>query len=77
MNYSWPKGVRKPLTQSEHEAWNASHYPGTRQLCFECGEPTGRCEEDEIICEVCEAGPFCEECYSLHISQQPKCAIKN
>ena len=28
---TWPGGVRKALHQDEHERWNASHYPGTRQ----------------------------------------------
>ena len=36
----------------EHECWNASHYPGTRQLCCECEEPTGRCEEDSLFVET-------------------------
>jgi hypothetical protein len=76
MNYSWPNGVRRPLTQSEHEAWNESHYPGTRQLCCECNESTGRCEEDQIICDDCEDGPFCEECYSLHFAQHAKRCVQ-
>ena len=28
---TWLGGVRKALHQDEHERWNASHYPGTRQ----------------------------------------------
>lgn len=60
MANSWPGGVRRALSQSEHEAWNASHYPGTRQLCVECEEPTGRCEEDSIYDG--DRGPLCEEC---------------
>jgi len=51
----------KALDQSTHERINASHYPGTRQLCCECEEPTGRCEEDSIY--INEIGPMCEECY--------------
>jgi hypothetical protein len=39
MNF-WPKGQR------EHEVWNVTNYPGTRQSCVECYEPTERCEED-------------------------------
>jgi len=65
---TWPNGIRRSLTQSEHEQYNASHYPGTRQLCVECGDATGRCEEDSIylddhIIYDKERGPFCEQCY--------------
>lgn len=60
---SWPGGARRALTQSEHERWNASHYPGTRQMCVRCDEPTGRCEEDAIyLDDDGEDGPICEEC---------------
>ena len=52
----------------EHEAWNATHYPGTRQLCEECGEPTGRCEEDSIY--KGDAGPLCESCRDKHDEDQ-------
>ena len=58
---SWPGGRRHAMDQGAHEAWNAQHYPGTRQLCSQCDEPTGRCEED--ILEVDESGPLCEGCY--------------
>ena len=64
---SWPGGRRHAMAQSAHEAWNAQHYPGTRQLCSECGQPTGRCEDDELC--VGDDGPFCEECYTM---AQPK-----
>ncbi len=49
-------------TQAEHWAINAREYPGTRQLCFECEEPTERCEDDAIYTED-DTGPLCEECY--------------
>jgi len=48
------------MTPDQHERHNALHYPGTRQLCSECGEPTGRCEEDQIL--TSEGLPVCEEC---------------
>jgi formylmethanofuran dehydrogenase subunit E len=48
------------MTQDAHESWNALHYPGTRQLCSLCDEPTGHCEEDTL--EHGE-GPLCEPCY--------------
>jgi hypothetical protein len=48
------------MHQNDHEAWNARNYPGTRQLCCKCEQPTGRCEEDSIHRE--DEGPFCEEC---------------
>lgn len=57
---TWPGGVRRALTQSEHEHWNANNYPGTRQLCSRCDEPTSRCEEDSIY--KGDEGPLCEEC---------------
>ena len=60
MSNSWPGGNRRALNQCEHEAWNANHYPGTRQLCVICDEPTGNCEEDAIYTGE---GPVCEPCY--------------
>jgi hypothetical protein len=59
---TWPGGRRHAMHQLEHERWNASHYPGTRQLCLECGEPTGRCEDDSIYL-IDGTGPLCEECW--------------
>ncbi len=62
---TWPKGFRHALDQSEHEKWNARHYPGTRQLCGICDEPTGRCEDDSLFAEGdedCQC-PLCETCY--------------
>jgi len=56
---TWPGGHRRALSQDQHDAWNASTYPGTRQLCSECGEPTGRCEDDTIDGP---RGPVCEGC---------------
>ncbi len=54
----------RALDQSQHEAWNAGNYPGTRQLCSECDEPTGRCEEDTISHPITEQ-PICESCYGI------------
>lgn len=48
--------------QHEHEAINAREYPGTRQLCATCDEPTERCEEDGIYTEDGE-GPLCVDCW--------------
>ena len=61
MDNTWPNGKRHAMHQSEHESWNASHYPGTLQLCSICDEPTGRCEEDAIW--TSEGEPLCENCY--------------
>jgi len=58
---TWPNGYRHALHQNEHESWNASHYPGTKQLCSNCEAPTGRCEEDTMYSHNGE--PLCEECY--------------
>jgi hypothetical protein len=52
-------------TQAEHAAINAREYPGTRQLCALCDEPTGRCEEDAIY-DSLGNGPMCPECWHLH-----------
>jgi hypothetical protein len=59
---TWPGGYRHAMYPDEHEAWNATHYPGTRQLCSLCEQPTGRCEEDSIFRG--DEGPLCEECAS-------------
>jgi len=59
---TWPGGYRHAMSQDEHERWNAKHYPGTRQLCCECDQPTGRCEDDSIYTERGD-GPLCPECW--------------
>ena len=65
---TWPNGQRRALTQCEHERFNASNYPGTRELCCECDEPTGNCEEDNLFID--EQGPLCEECFDeLNVSK--------
>jgi hypothetical protein len=48
--------------QHEHEAINAHEYPGTRQLCATCNEPTERCEEDAIYTGEGN-GPLCVACW--------------
>lgn len=65
MNHgTWTGGIRHAMHQSDHEAWNARNYPGTRQLCSECDEPTGRCEDDSIYADDDrEIGPLCVECW--------------
>ena len=61
---TWPGGQRHAMKQSDHEAWNARNFPGTRQLCEECGVPTGRCEDDSLYGdEDHEIGPLCEDCW--------------
>ena len=50
--------------QDEHERINAREYPGTRQLCVRCEQPTERCEEDAIHTEDGD-GPFCVECWHM------------
>jgi len=58
----------KLRSPSEHAAYNATRYPGTRQLCFLCDEPTERCEEDELYATDDQGyrniGPLCLRCYS-------------
>ena len=63
MENTWPGGYQHGMYPDEHEAWNANHYPGTRQLCSICDEPTGRCSEDSMWSEDHE--PLCEECYKI------------
>jgi len=60
---TWPGGKRHAMLPSEHEKWNQKNYPGTRQLCAECGNETGRCEDDSLYNENEE--PICEECWEL------------
>lgn len=60
---TWPNEFQREMYQYEHEKWNAHHYPGTRQLCVLCSNPTGRCEEDAIYDG--ELGPLCEDCYNI------------
>ena len=48
-------------TPPEHDAYNACHYPGTRQLCCQCDQPTGKCEDDTI--SFGDESPLCEDCY--------------
>jgi hypothetical protein len=50
-------------TQKEHEEINSHEYPGTRQLCVKCGEPTERCEEDSIY--INDVGPLCLSCSDI------------
>ncbi len=64
---TWPGGKRHAMSQSDHEKWNASNYPGTRQMCDLCGEPTGFCEEDATWSVGGE--PLCEDCVREH----PEC----
>ncbi len=58
---TWPCGYRHAITQAEHDAWNATHYPGTLQICVTCDEPTGRCEDDGMW--NADGEPLCESCY--------------
>jgi len=54
--------MRQAISYSEHLRINAVEYPGTRQICAKCGEPTGRCEDDSIF--IGDEGPLCEACYA-------------
>jgi len=68
---TWPNGYRHTMSQSDHEAWNANHYPGTLQLCVECEEPTGRCEDDSLYADDDgDIGPLCEKCWQRHADNQ-------
>ena len=58
---TWPNGTRHTMYPDEHERWNENNYPGTKQLCNVCDEPTGRCEDDSILTE--DGEPLCEACF--------------
>jgi hypothetical protein len=53
--------MKNTYSQTEHERINAKEYPGTRQLCKKCDEPTGKCEDDTL--SVGDLSPLCEDCY--------------
>jgi hypothetical protein len=59
---TWPDRHRRAMSQSEHAAWNARNYPGTRQLCGICESETGRCEDDSLFAESGK-GPLCPACW--------------
>lgn len=59
---AWPSWFRNAMNQSDHNEWNATNFPGTRQLCEECGEITERCEEDSLILDN-DYGPLCWACF--------------
>jgi len=65
MGNTWPNGYRHAITQREHEDWNSHNWPGTLQLCVVCEQPTGRCEEDEIVNALGQ--PICEECSNIGV----------
>ena len=54
----------KPRTQTEHNHINAQEYPGTRQLCIDCGDETERCEEDSFYTDAGH-GPLCANCWEF------------
>ena len=62
------------ISQAEHERINAANYPGTRQMCEKCDQPTERCEEDAIYLDN-GRGPLCEECYH-EIEEANSCNIE-
>ena len=60
MENTWPGGTRRAMTQCEHGEWNANNYPGTLEICIKWDEPTGNCEEDNILDDSGE--PHCHDC---------------
>ena len=70
---TWPDNIKRALDQSDHIKWNSSNYPGTRQLCCCCDNPTGRCEEDSLYLNAefehqSDMGPLCDECYEERLN---------
>jgi hypothetical protein len=62
MKNTWPGGNRHAMNQDDHEKWNYSNYPGTRQICSVCEAPTGFCEEDGYLDEK-TGEPLCQDCF--------------
>jgi hypothetical protein len=60
MMNTWTNMQRRAMTQSEHEEWNSTNYPGTLEICVKCNEPTGNCEEDNILDD--DGEPHCHDC---------------
>jgi hypothetical protein len=60
MGNTWPGGKRHAMSQSDHEEWNSRNYPGTREICCECNQPTGNCGEDSHFDN--DGDPYCYEC---------------
>ena len=56
------------LTPAEHDRINAQSYPGTREMCLVCDEPTGNAGKGDgsLYCPDCEKGPYCWVCYEVH-----------
>jgi len=55
------RGQIRPLDQSQHRAINAHYWPGTREICAECGEPTGSGGGDESRYNE-DGEPVCGDC---------------
>lgn len=66
MSNTWPGGYRHALSQDAHRNHNATHYPGTRQICTKCDCETGNCEEDSLRHEEWRDGEsvLCAECFN-------------
>ena len=73
MGNTWPGGYRHAIDQSEHEKWNESNYPGTRQICTKCDKPTGYCEEDGYFDEG--HNPYCKDCATEEGLRDDDCQI--
>ena len=69
---TWPGGHRHAMTQADHEAWNAKNYPGTRQICDRCDEPTEMCEEDAFWSEDGQEC-LCRKCWEIERDTETGC----
>ena len=58
---TWPGGRRHAMSQDDHVKWNSQNYPGTRELCSNCEEPTGNCEEDSLTTD--DFKTLCAKCW--------------
>ena len=53
----------KARSQAEHQHINADSYPGTREICINCGDPTGKAGKDDDSLYLYDEGPYCQDCY--------------
>ena len=53
----------KARSQAEHQHINADSYPGTREICINCGDPTGKAGKGDDSLYLYDEGPYCQDCY--------------
>ena len=65
------QNLPRALSQSDHERINSLGFPGTRELCCECDEPTGNAGAgDGSLFTDDGEGPFCGPCHDEREKEQ-------